>query len=71
MKGIETVGVIGAGRMGLPIIGHLVRNGFPVLVSDLDAGKRATVEGLGARWSETTAVARTADAILVCVGFDS
>ena len=70
MSRIDTVGVVGAGRMGLPIIRHLMRKGFPVLVSDLDASKRATVEGLGARWSDTKALARTADAILVCVGFD-
>ena len=24
----ETIGVIGAGRMGLPLIGHLARKGF-------------------------------------------
>ena len=28
------VGVLGAGRMGLPIVGHLARNGFPVSVYD-------------------------------------
>jgi len=25
---LKTVGVVGAGRMGTPIIGHLVRKGF-------------------------------------------
>ena len=70
MRAIERVGVVGAGRMGLPIVGHLARKGFSVLVSDLNAAKRATVEGLGAHWSDTTAVARSADVILVCVGFD-
>ena len=28
------VGVIGAGRMGTPIIGHLVKKGFTTLASD-------------------------------------
>ena len=33
-----TVGVIGAGRMGMPIIGHLARKGFSTLVYDIDSG---------------------------------
>ena len=45
------VGVIGAGRMGQPIIGHLVRKGFRTQVYDVDAGKRASVEERGAQWA--------------------
>jgi 3-hydroxyisobutyrate dehydrogenase-like beta-hydroxyacid dehydrogenase len=30
------VGLIGAGRMGTPIIGHLVKRGFTTVASDLD-----------------------------------
>lgn len=71
-KTIKTVGVIGAGRMGQPIIGHLARKGFDVLVHDIDAAKKAPVVECGAAWSETLAgLASTSDAILVCVGFDS
>jgi 3-hydroxyisobutyrate dehydrogenase-like beta-hydroxyacid dehydrogenase len=40
---IRTVGVIGAGRMGQPIIGHLVRKGFGVVVHDIDQRKREAV----------------------------
>ncbi|HTF13349.1 MAG TPA: NAD(P)-binding domain-containing protein, partial [Burkholderiales bacterium] len=32
---VKTVGVIGAGRMGTPIIGHLVRKGFATQVCDV------------------------------------
>jgi 3-hydroxyisobutyrate dehydrogenase len=68
---IKSVGVIGAGRMGQPIIGHLARKGFTVHVHDVDAGKRAPVEARGATWSaDAAALARAADAILVCVGYD-
>jgi 3-hydroxyisobutyrate dehydrogenase-like beta-hydroxyacid dehydrogenase len=68
---IQTVGVIGAGRMGLPIIGHLVRKGFAVAVHDIDEGKRGAVTTLGAGWaSGPVELARTCDAVLVCVGFD-
>ena len=68
---IKTVGVIGAGRMGQPIIGHLVRKGFTVAVHDIDEGKREAVAKLGAGWVAGPAeLARTCDAVLVCVGFD-
>ncbi len=71
-KTIKTVGVIGAGRMGQPIIGHLVRKGFDVLVHDIDAAKKSPVVECGAAWSENLAeLASMSDAILVCVGFDS
>ena len=34
--------------MGLPIIGHPVRAGFPVVVYDIDPAKREMVAGKGA-----------------------
>jgi 3-hydroxyisobutyrate dehydrogenase len=66
-----TVGVIGAGRMGLPIIGHLARKGFETLVHDIDAGKRKAVEERGARWAiDNATLAAECDVVLVCVGYD-
>jgi len=63
--------VIGAGRMGLPIVGHLARKGFAVVVHDIDDGKRETVTKLGAGWAGSPAeLARGCEAVLVCVGFD-
>jgi 3-hydroxyisobutyrate dehydrogenase len=65
------VGVLGAGRMGLPIIGHLARKGFSTLVFDIDAAKRAPVETRGAKWaSDVAALAAESDVVLVCVGYD-
>jgi len=65
------VGVIGAGRMGSPIIGHLARKGFEVHVHDLDAAKRGPVESLGAKWaSGLPALAAASDVVLICVGYD-
>src|SRR6185503_18093301 len=65
------VGVIGAGRMGTPIIGHLVRKGFATRVFDLDAAKAGAVKGLGAKWAASLeALSAESDAILICVGFD-
>jgi 3-hydroxyisobutyrate dehydrogenase-like beta-hydroxyacid dehydrogenase len=68
---VKTVGVIGAGRMGQPIIGHLARKGYSVQVHDIDRGKQAAVEARGARWrADPAALARESEAILVCVGYD-
>jgi 3-hydroxyisobutyrate dehydrogenase len=68
---IRNVGVIGAGRMGQPVIGHLVKAGYAVQVHDLDANKRAAVEARGARWQpQQAALADSCEAILVCVGYD-
>ena len=68
---VKNVGVIGAGRMGQPIVGHLVRKGFAAIVHDVDAGKRDRIESLGARWVDTpAALTRECQVILICVGFD-
>ena len=65
------VGVIGAGRMGQPIIGHLVRKGFRTSVYDIDAAKRATVETRGAQWvADLASLAASSEVMLVCVGYD-
>jgi 3-hydroxyisobutyrate dehydrogenase len=64
----DIVGVVGAGRMGLPIIGHLARAGFRTLASDIDATKRPEVEKRGATWQPD--LSGHCDVILVCVGFD-
>lgn len=65
------VGVIGAGRMGMPIIGHLARRGFSVSVADLDPAKQAAVEAAGGQWTpDAVDLARVCEVILVCVGYD-
>lgn len=67
----DTVGVIGAGRMGLPIIGHLARKGFRTLATDVDPKKKSEVEARGATWSpDAAALAAQCNVVLVCVGFD-
>jgi 3-hydroxyisobutyrate dehydrogenase-like beta-hydroxyacid dehydrogenase len=67
----DSVGVIGAGRMGLPIIGHLARKGFRTFATDVHASKRSAVESLHATWCpDAAALARESDIVLVCVGFD-
>jgi 3-hydroxyisobutyrate dehydrogenase-like beta-hydroxyacid dehydrogenase len=71
LDGIKTVGVIGAGRMGQPIIGHLACKGFAVLATDIDGAKQAEVEKRGGKWvTNAAALAAAADGILICVGYD-
>jgi 3-hydroxyisobutyrate dehydrogenase-like beta-hydroxyacid dehydrogenase len=68
---IKTVGVIGAGRMGQPVIAHIARKGFTVAAYDIDAAKRDAVAARGAQWAESpAALASGSDAILICVGYD-
>ncbi|HET7362531.1 MAG TPA: NAD(P)-dependent oxidoreductase [Burkholderiales bacterium] len=68
---MTTVGVIGAGRMGQPIIGHLARKGFRTCVYDIDASRRASVEERGAQWSaDLASLAAASEVLLVCVGYD-
>ena len=66
------VGVIGAGRMGTPIIGHLVKQGFSTCASDLNPERESAVKALGAAWVPDNAqLAAQSDVLLVCVGFDA
>jgi len=68
---IRTVGVIGAGRMGQPIIGHIARKGLTVVAYDVDERKREAVAKLGGRWADSpAALAQGSEAVLVCVGYD-
>jgi 3-hydroxyisobutyrate dehydrogenase len=66
---MKTIGVIGAGRMGMPIVGHLGRNGFRVLVSERDPVRQADVKNRGASNAELATLAKESDAILICVGY--
>jgi 3-hydroxyisobutyrate dehydrogenase len=68
---VKRVGLIGAGRMGMPLVGHLARKGFDVVVYDVDSTKRAPVEAGGGRWAQDLRqLSGESQAILVCVGYD-
>lgn len=67
---VRTVGVVGAGRMGTPIIGHLVHKGFKVLVHDANRDKRTAAEQSGAKWAADCEDLAPAEVVLVCVGYD-
>src|SRR5258705_8938839 len=68
---VKTVGLIGAGRMGMPLVGHLAKRGFNVTVYDIDGTKKAGVEGRGARWAQSIGrLAEDSQVVLICVGYD-
>jgi 3-hydroxyisobutyrate dehydrogenase len=67
----QRIGVLGAGRMGLPIIGHLARAGFEVVVYDPDPAKQEPVRSSGAsNASRSHDVAERCGTILACVGYE-
>lgn len=65
------VGVIGLGKMGLPMARHLLEAGYRVVGFDPDDGRAATADGDGIVTVATpAAVAEQCDAVLIVVGFD-
>jgi len=69
---IRRVGIIGLGKMGLPMGRHLVQKGFAVTGYDvaLSALKAAASAGMQAV-NSPKAVAAASDLVIVVVGFDS
>src|SRR5258708_16169754 len=72
MKPIETVGILGLGKMGGPIAGHLVARGFKVIGYDPVARAREQAAARGARGAASAReLAQASDLVIVVVGFDS
>ena len=72
MKAIETVGILGLGKMGGPIAGHLVARGFKVIGYDPVASAREQAAARGARGAASAReLAQASELVIVVVGFDS
>lgn len=68
IRSISTVGVIGCGRMGQPIAGHLLAKGWDLVVLDPNPEATEPLLEAGARGAATPAeVAAVADVMLVIV----
>lgn len=66
-----TVGVIGVGGMGLPMVGHLVEAGFEVLAHDVDEGRLAAAQERGSRAeADLAGLADQSDVIVACLPGD-
>jgi 3-hydroxyisobutyrate dehydrogenase-like beta-hydroxyacid dehydrogenase len=69
---IERIGIIGLGKMGLPITRHLLAAGHSVSAYDVDAARIAGAQGLGAvACSSPSEVAGQSELVIIVVGFDS
>ena len=68
----ERVGMIGLGKMGLPMTRHLRAAGHEVAAYDVDAARVADAQKLGAiACSSPAEVASHSELVIVVVGFDS
>lgn len=64
---MTAITLVGAGRIGLPVVGRLVAAGHRVEVVDLRADLRAEVEAVGAQWSGSSLGQVPVDRLLVTV----
>ncbi|MGH8660695.1 MAG: NAD(P)-dependent oxidoreductase [Burkholderiales bacterium] len=72
MKAIETVGLIGLGKMGNPMAGHLLAKGYKVVGCDPVAEACARARTLGVRIAASAReVAQAAGLVIIVVGFES
>jgi 3-hydroxyisobutyrate dehydrogenase len=67
----ERVGLIGAGRMGLPMLRHLVRHGYSVTVCDTSAANADQARAAGATIAaDPLQVGESASFVILGVGYD-
>jgi 3-hydroxyisobutyrate dehydrogenase len=61
-------GYIGLGHLGAQLAGSLLREGFPLTVTDLNRDLAAPLLARGARWADSPkAVAGASDAVITCL----
>jgi 3-hydroxyisobutyrate dehydrogenase len=67
----DRVGIVGAGRMGLSMLKHLVAKGFAVTVCDVSETQREAARAAGAAVVGTPAeVGKVSDVVILGVGYD-
>ena len=65
------VGIVGAGRMGLAMLKHLIKHGHPVIVCDLNPKQCEAARAAGAEVAATPAeVGKATDFVIIGVGYD-
>ena len=67
----DRVGIVGAGRMGLSMLKHLVAKGYSVTVCDISEQQREAAQAAGAAIVKTPAeIGRVSDIVILGVGYD-
>ena len=67
----EKVGIIGVGRMGQPMVKHLLKHGYAVTAHDISAENVAKVRDMGATIAASPAeVGKASDIVILGVGYD-
>ncbi len=67
----DRVGIVGAGRMGLSMLKHLVNKGYTVTVCDISEKQREAARAAGAAIVKTPAeVGKVSDVVILGVGYD-
>jgi 3-hydroxyisobutyrate dehydrogenase len=65
---VKTVGFIGLGNVGAKLAGSVLRNGFDLVVRDLDPSAAQPLLDQGARWAESSReVAEICDLTITCL----
>jgi 3-hydroxyisobutyrate dehydrogenase/2-hydroxy-3-oxopropionate reductase len=68
----DRVGIVGAGRMGLAMLKHLVNKGYTVTVCDISEKQREVARAVGAAIVATpAAVGKLSDIVILGVGYDA
>jgi 3-hydroxyisobutyrate dehydrogenase/2-hydroxy-3-oxopropionate reductase len=71
MNDKSRVGIVGAGRMGLAMLKHLIQHGRPVTVCDLNLKQCEAARAAGAEVAATAAeVGEACDFVIIGVGYD-
>lgn len=72
MTNIQTVGLLGLGKMGCPMAKHIIAKGYKVVGCDPVAEACRATEAHGARIAASPReVAQASDLVIIVVGFDS
>jgi hypothetical protein len=72
MSAIRNIGIVGLGKMGLPMAKHLLANGFKVAGCDPVEHARAAARAAGVSIANSPReIANVSDLVIVVVGFDS
>jgi 3-hydroxyisobutyrate dehydrogenase-like beta-hydroxyacid dehydrogenase len=67
----QRVGIVGAGRMGLAMLKHLIKHAHPVIACDLNEKQCEAARAAGAEIAATPAdVGKVCDIMIVGVGYD-